>query len=383
MKANQTIAFLPVRAGSKSIPNKNKKLFCKKPLVNWNIEELIKVDGIDKIVVATDSNTITDILPKHKKVEVYSRDPENAKDQSSTESVMLEFIKKKKLSPEVTFILVQATSPFTKATHFEKGVELYSSNEFDSVLSCAEFKRFIWNIDGRALNYDPSSRPRRQDFDGNLIENGAFYINSVKNIVKYKNRLSGKIGVTKMPDYTSLELDEPLDWKLGELIMNELLIKKLNKENIKLFITDVDGVLTDSGMYYTENGDEIKKFSTYDGMGMELLRKANVKTAIITGENTELVRRRANKLKFDYLYMGINDKVAIANELCKKENITFDNIAYIGDDINDYELLKLVGIKACPKNAVQKIKDIPGIIQLNKEGGKGVVREFIEFLNFA
>jgi YrbI family 3-deoxy-D-manno-octulosonate 8-phosphate phosphatase len=150
--------------------------------------------------------------------------------------------------------------------------------------------------------------------------------------------------------------------------------------NIKLVISDVDGVMTDAGMYYTESGDEFKKFNTHDGMGFQLLRERGIKTAIITSEVTALVERRAKKLKIDYLYQNCKSKLVAAREICAKENIPLAQTAYIGDDINCLELLSNVGLAACPANAVAKIKAIPGILQLEKKGGEGVVREFVELI---
>lgn len=151
---------------------------------------------------------------------------------------------------------------------------------------------------------------------------------------------------------------------------------------IKLFLSDVDGVMTDAGMYYTESGDEFKKFNTHDGMGFQLLREAGIKTGIITTEDTKIVERRATKLKVDYLYQGkgFGSKLQAALEICTKENISLQEVAYIGDDINCIELLNAVGIAACPANAVEKVKKINNIIQLNIKGGDGAVRAFIEYL---
>lgn len=151
---------------------------------------------------------------------------------------------------------------------------------------------------------------------------------------------------------------------------------------IKLFLSDVDGVMTDAGMYYTESGDEFKKFNTHDGMGFQMLREAGIKTGIITTENTKIVERRAAKLKVDYLYQGkgFGSKLQAALEICAKENITLQEVAYIGDDINCIELLSAAGIAACPTNAVEKVKAIDNIILLNIKGGDGAVRAFIEYL---
>ena len=151
---------------------------------------------------------------------------------------------------------------------------------------------------------------------------------------------------------------------------------------IKLFISDVDGVLTDSGMYYTDSGDEFKKFNTRDGMGFQLLRESGIKTAIITSEETQIVERRAKKMKIDYLYQGQRDggKLNAALDICKKEGINIKDVAYIGDDINCSELLRNVGFAACPADAHKNIKAINGIKIMSLNGGEGVVRELIDYL---
>ena len=374
------IAFIPARGSSKSIPEKNIKSFCGKPLIFWNLQELQK-SNVDYIVVATDSINIKNVVNSFNfsKVSVYDRSNENSQDISSTESVMLEYINSINLPETDTFMLVQATSPFTQKDHFNEGLELFEKH--DSVLSCCESKRFSWR-DGKSLNYDIYNRPRRQDFEGTLIENGAFYISSVSDIKKTKNRISGDIATYKMPEFTYTEIDEPEDWIVAESLMKNFTLKDKNPDfsKIKIFLSDVDGVLTDAGMYYTENGDEFKKFCTYDGMGFQLLQKTGVKVGILTTEDRELNRRRAKKLGLDFDFHGTKDKLQIVKDLCEKENVSLDEIAYIGDDVNCFELLSNAGVSACPMNAVSKIKSIPNIIQLKKNGGDGVVREFVELI---
>ena len=150
--------------------------------------------------------------------------------------------------------------------------------------------------------------------------------------------------------------------------------------NIKLFASDVDGTMTDACMYYAENGIELKKFNFRDGMGFKLLRDAGIKTAIITSEDSPIVKKRADKLKVDYLSMGTWTKLEFVQNICNDLKISLDNVAYIGDDINDFELLSTVKFKACPKDAVDKIKSIDGIKIMEHKGGEGAVREFIESL---
>jgi len=380
------IAFIPVRGGSKSIPLKNIKPFCGKPLVCWNIEALEACDMVDQIIVATDSEEIEQtVLPRsYKKTTIYQRSAENACDTASTESVMLEYINYAKPADDDIFMLVQATSPLTETTHFTEALQMYGKGEYDSIITCVRNYRFFWNEDGTSMNYDYRNRPRRQNFNGMLMENGAFYINKVKNIAESGNRLSGNIGIYEMPEYTATEIDEPDDWIVLENLMRKhiLTYKQQPKKQIKLFITDVDGTLTDGGMYYSENGDELKKFNTRDGMGLQLLREAGIKTAIITSENTKLVENRAKKLKIDILVQGKRDggKLAVAQDLCSQLGISMDEVAYIGDDINCIDLLTAVGIKACPADACEKVKSIPCIKVMEKRGGEGCVREFVEKL---
>ncbi len=378
------IAFIPARCGSKSIPFKNIKDFCGKPLIYWNLNALQKSTNIDKIFVATDCEKINKIVNSFgfSKVDVYDRDPQNANDTSTTESVMLEFIQKSDFGDDDFFFLVQATSPFTQAKDFELALARLIHEKADSLLTCARIKRFFWKEDGTPINYDFIDRPRRQDFKGILIENGAFYINRIGNIKKYKNRLSGKIAIYEMPEYTYIELDEEDDWIIAEKLMYKHIFEKRLKPTIKLFISDVDGTLTDAGMYYGENGEELKKFNTQDGKGFELLRKSGIKTGIITSEITKIVEKRAKKLRVDYLYQGVEheSKLEVVKSICKKENISLDEVAYIGDDINCKELLQRVGIAACPANAVDEIKSIPQIIKLSRRGGEGAVREFVEII---
>lgn len=145
----------------------------------------------------------------------------------------------------------------------------------------------------------------------------------------------------------------------------------------KLIITDIDGVWTDGGMYYDNFDNEFKKFNTYDSAGILFARMLGIPCCIITGESTNIVRRRADKLKIEYTYLGIKDKVQVANDLISTLDISLDEVAFIGDDINDYNLLSQVGLSACPASAPDYIKSEVDWV-LSKSGGEGVFREFVE-----
>lgn len=381
----RTIAFIPVRGGSKSIPLKNIKPFCGKPLVLWSIEALEFCELVDEIVVATDSDKIEEVVSQrnYSKTKVYRRLAQNATDTASTESVLLEYINKKDLAKETVFMLVQATSPLTQATHFTEALERFVIGRFDSMLSCVRSKRFFWNANGTPMNYDYHYRPRRQDFDGIMMENGAFYISMVGNIIESGNRLSGIIGFYEMPSYTALEIDEPDDWMLMEELMRRHVLNPQatsETKHIRLFLCDVDGTLTDGGMYYSEKGDELKKFDTRDGVAFEMLRERGIKTGIITSENTKMVERRAAKLNVDFLKQGFrgDGKRAVVKDICATMGITFQEVAYMGDDRNCVELLSSVGFAACPSDACKEVLAINGIHVADRRGGNAAVRAVVE-----
>ena len=158
---------------------------------------------------------------------------------------------------------------------------------------------------------------------------------------------------------------------------NVELIEKL--KNIKLLAMDVDGTLTDSAMYYSANGEELKRFHTRDGMAMNLLRKAGIDTAIITSENSKIVMSRAMKLNIEHIIMGCRNKSTALRDLADQLELSLKEIAFIGDDINDYYVMKIAGVSACPADATELILETADYI-CNKNGGNGAVREFAELI---
>lgn len=154
---------------------------------------------------------------------------------------------------------------------------------------------------------------------------------------------------------------------------------RLILRDIRLFATDVDGVLTDAGMYYSESGDEWKKFNTRDGMGIKLLQKAGLVTAIVTQESTKLVTRRGQKLAVPEVHQGVYDKLALLRDLVGRYGWTMKQVAYIGDDVNDLEALKAVGFSAAPADAVPSVLAAVRY-RCRKKGGEGAVRELADLI---
>lgn len=381
---DNNIAFIPLRGGSKSIPLKNIKLINGRPLVYWVMDAALQSKYISKVVVSTDSDQIKKVinLYNHPKVQIVDRTIEVSTDTSSTESVMLEFSMKNEFD---NILLLQATSPLVTTKDIDNAFELFYSKKYDSILSVVRQKRFIWNMSNKdngyqPINYDVFHRPRRQEFDGFLVENGAIYLTKKIDLEKYNSRLSGSIGVIEMDDATYYEIDELNDWVIVE---NLLRLRNKNKpdqyKNVKCIITDCDGVLTDGGMYYSDNGDELKKFNTKDGMGLRLAQENGIKVGIITGEDSKLVKRRAKKLNLDFVYLGIKNKLDVLDAICKEYSFTYDNIVYIGDDLNDLEVIKKVGHSFAVNDANPTIKKYAKKTTESK-GGEGAVREVCDLI---
>lgn len=384
------VAYIPVRGGSKSIPLKNIKPICGKPLVYWTVKAACGCKYIDKVYVATDSDKIRETVESFKsgveadlfsKVEVIGRSAESASDTASTEFAMLEFAGKYEFN---NIVLIQATSPLLQAADLDRGFEEFDKPLTDSVMSFVRQKRFNWayTTEGNVepSNYDVFHRPHRQEFDGYLVENGAFYITSKADLIKTQNRVSGAIKAVEMNEDTFFEIDEPSDWVIIEALMKKNgIVASREMPEIKMFLTDCDGCLTDGSMYYSEHGDELKKFNTRDGMGFALLRERGIITGIITSESVDLNRRRAEKLKLDILESGCKDKVGAIKRLCEKYSVALENVVYIGDDINDSEAIKTVGYGCCPADAMPQVKAVADYVTAAK-GGEGVIREIADRL---
>jgi len=376
------IAIIPLRAGSKGIPGKNKKKLFGRPLYQWVLSEAIFSD-LDKIYVFTNDQDIIDQIEVEytwtDKVKGMRRSEESATDTASTEMAMLELATNIKYDFEI-ICLLQATSPLTNRKDINACLKTIEAQKADSVLTVVQTKRFIWNENGESLNYDLKNRPRRQNFDGLLIENGAVYAATKKIFLKDKNRLGGNISIVKMPEDTLTEIDELSDWQIIEkLIENRLKKQKKPIQPIKAIVFDVDGVFTNGSVAVSSESELFKEFSIRDGMGFELLKQAGIIPIILTSENSSIVSTRMKKLKIDELHMGVKDKFSHLSYILHRLGIKRNEIAYVGDDINDLANIASVAWGIAPSNAVDSIKLAADLV-LNHSGGNLAIREVIDFV---
>ena len=374
------IGFIPLRKGSKGINNKNTRKMVGRPLFTWVLSEAI-FSNLDKVYVYTDSQDVVDFIEKEyhwaNKVKVLLRSLESATDTASTEFAMLEFCESINYNFDV-FCLLQATSPFTTRNDINNCLEKINDT-YDSALTVVNTHRFLWNQDGTPINYNHQKRPRRQDFNGLLIENGAVYITTKASLKQTKNRLGDKIAVVRMSEDSLLEVDTETDWIVIEQLLIERQKKQKQTNKITHLVLDVDGVFTDGTVQYSKNGELSKAFDMRDGMGLEILREHNVEVIVMTSEQSELVLKRMQKLKIESLYMGVKDKYALLNKIILDKKISLSNIAYVGDDVNDLTNICSVGWSLAPNNAMQIVKQNSDII-LTNNSGNGAIREASEFI---
>ncbi|KQC34136.1 cytidyltransferase [Nonlabens sp. YIK11] len=373
--------FIPLRKNSKGIPGKNKKKLLGRPLFCWVLGEAI-ASQLDHIYVFTDDHDIIRFIEKEYhwtgKVSAIERSAASATDTASTESAILEFMDTHK-EPIDFFCLLQATSPFTTAADINKCLQAVTSGDYDSALTVVNSHRFTWNKNGTPKNYDVFNRPRRQDFEGLLIENGACYVSSDTALRESGNRISGNIATIHMPEDSLTEIDSLTDWKIVEELLAARLKKEKKASKITHLILDVDGVFTDGCVYYGSDGELIKKFDMRDGMGLEILRQYHVNVMVMTSEDSAIVASRMKKLNIADVFLGVKDKYSLLSRIAHERNLSFSNMAYIGDDVNDLANICAAGWSFTPANATLTIKNHADVI-LNNDSANGAIREACEFI---
>lgn len=370
------VALVPLRGGSRSIPGKNIRPIAGRPLCHWALSAALAARGIARVVVSTDSSEIAAVARAlDPRVEVLDRPAALATDTASTESVMLHALEH---LPCRTLATLQATSPLTTAADLEAALARFAGEGLDSLVTAVRVRRFYWGDDARPINYDPLRRPRRQDFAGTLMENGAFYLTDAALLRRTACRLGGRIGVHEMPADCAAELDEPEDWE----VVARVLLRRRHAtacRSIATVVLDVDGTLTDGGMWYGPDGEALKRFDTRDGFGIRRLREAGLRVVLCTGEDSPIVRARAAKLGVAEVHGGVADKAAALRAIAAAHGIGCERIAMVGDDLNDLPAIALAGFSACPADARPEVRSACSHV-LAATGGHAAVRECCDLI---
>lgn len=374
---------IPARGGSKGIPRKNLAVVGGRPLIAWTVAAAAGAESVDRVVVSTDSPDIAAVARLYGggRVVVHERSAPTATDTASSESALVEAVRDVGVTGDVA--LVQATSPLLTGAVLDRVAARLATH--DSALTVVRRHQFHWADDGtgtgRPLDYDPAARPRRQDWDGSLVETGAAYATSAQRLLDTGVRISGRIGLVETGEADAVEIDSPTDLLVVDGLLRALRVRpaKVVPGPVRLVVADVDGVLTDNGLTYGTIATETKTFSARDGKGFQLLREAGVRTALLTSEQHESVAERARKLRADDVVLGSTDKLADLVALGERHGVPLGQIAFLGDDVHDVPAMVAAGVAGAPADARPEARDAADVV-VPATGGAGAFRAFVDHL---
>lgn len=376
------VAFIPARAGSQRTPGKNIQPVLDVPLFLWAANNLNRCLPKEDIYIDSNSDEILSLAAKHG-FGTIKRPEDLATNATNGNQFMLWEISNVKAD-----VYIQHLPPmiFLKQSTLESAIDAVVNKGHDSAVGVVEKHMYLWK-DGRPA-YDLDNLPNSFTLEPTMHEGMGLYVVKADTINEKQTRFGDNPALIKLDNFEAIDIDYPEDLEFARTAANGLGYHtvyteginqyKLDKEKIKLLIIDVDGTMTDGGMYYTESGDEFKKFNTKDGIGIKRAIENGTPVAFLSaGKNKNLIQNRADLLGVHLVYAGYEPKLNIINDWCGHLNISKNEIAYIGDDINDISLTGEVGIFACPNDAIDKIRNQSTIV-LSKKGGEGCVREFID-----
>jgi YrbI family 3-deoxy-D-manno-octulosonate 8-phosphate phosphatase len=366
-------ALIPLRGGSKRIPRKNIKLIAGKPLAYWVCLAATRSRFISRTYVSTDSPEIADTVERFDLgIDVLHRAPELSGDQVSTEAVLLDATHR--VEHFDILATLQATSPLTSEKHLDEAITMMLDQGLDSLVTGTSLKRFVWSLDGVPLNYDFRRRPFSQDFKGSMVENGAFYLTRREVLEKDRSRLGGRIGVYVMPEANYTELDHPEDWPVVEALLKRRTCLAERLSGIKAIFSDFDGVWTDNTVFVDDQGRESLRFTKEDSLGLDTFRqRLGIPVTVVSKERNPIVAVRCKKLCLPLL-QAVDDKVAAVESRIAEMGLRWEEICFIGNDVNDVPCLKRAGFSVCPSDAAREVLPLVDFV-LARPGGHGAMRE--------
>uniref|UniRef100_A0A3Q3LZH6 N-acylneuraminate cytidylyltransferase n=1 Tax=Mastacembelus armatus TaxID=205130 RepID=A0A3Q3LZH6_9TELE len=380
-------ALVLARGGSKGIPLKNIKMLAGVPLIGWVLRAAVDSNMFDSVWVSTDHDEIEKVAISWG-AKVHRRSPEVSRDSSSSLETITEFIR---LNPEIDVICnIQATSPCLHPHHIKEALHMMTHEGFDSVFSVVRRHLFRWKEVKKAageitwpLNLEPAKRPRRQDWDGELCENGSFYFSTKELIEKTGCLQGGKVAYYEMlPEY-SVDIDVDIDWPVAEQrVLRYGYFGNVTPEVVKLMFCNVSGCLTDGRISLSVSGEELVSINTRDTMGIRMLQREYVEVILLTSVRDPLTKPLTDKLG---QWTGCRVEVVgqePLNDLKKimdQKHIKWKDVAYMGNDEADVTCLNLAGLSAVPGDAPM-IAIKAAKYTCHNAGGLGAVREFAEHI---
>ncbi|XP_029382251.1 N-acylneuraminate cytidylyltransferase A isoform X2 [Echeneis naucrates] len=380
-------ALVLARGGSKGIPLKNIKMLAGVPLIGWVLRAAVDSEMFDSVWVSTDHDEIEKVA-KSWGAKVHRRSPQVSRDSSSSLETIQEFVQ---LNPEVDVIChIQATSPCLHPFHIKEALEMILLEGFDSVFSVVRRHQFRWEEVKkgtgkltRPFNLDPVNRPRRQDWSGELCENGSFYFGT-RELIKSEGCLQGrKVCYYEMlPEY-SVDIDVDIDWPVAEQrVLRYGYFGRVTPEVVQLMFCNVSGCLTEGRIFLSVIGEEMVSVNTRDITGIRMLQKEDVEVLLLASREDPITKSLCEKLAkntgCEVMEVGeepLND----LKQVVEQKKLEWKDVAYMGNDKADVNCLNLAGLSAVPADA-PVVAINAAKYTCHKVGGMGAVREFAEHI---
>ncbi|XP_041842677.1 N-acylneuraminate cytidylyltransferase-like isoform X2 [Melanotaenia boesemani] len=381
------VALILARGGSKGIRLKNIKKLAGVPLIGWVLRAAIDSNAFDSVWVSTDHDEIEEVA-KFWGAKVHRRSPEVSKDSSTSLETIQEFVRR---NPDADVICnIQATSPCLHPVHLKEALEMITDKGYTSVFSVVRRHQFRWkevkkgsSEATRPVNLNPKKRPRRQDWDGELCENGSFYF-ATKDLIMNKCCLQGgTIGYCEMRPEYSVDIDVDIDWPVAEQrVLRYGYFGRITPEVVRLMLCKVWGCLTDGRIYLSVSQEEMLSINARDVTGLRLLQKENVEVLLLTSSLDPLAESLAIKLSqrtgCEMMQVG-EDPLKDLQPFLEKKKWEWKDVAYMGNDKEDVSCLNLAGLSAVPGDApIDAVRAAK--YTCSHDGGMGAVREFAEHI---
>lgn len=383
----EILAVIPARGGSKEIPGKNLRPVAGKPLIAHTIQAALQSSSINRVIVSTDDKEIAEVSKKFG-ADVVMRPVEISGDTSSSESALLQVLEhlrsREGYQPDL-LVFLQCTSPLTVPSHIDGTVAKLLSEKADCALTVTPFFHFIWNRskDGLAtgINHDSTTRPMRQEREGQFLENGAVYVMRTDGFLKHRHRFFGRAVMYELPSENSLEIDAHHDLRVADLMLRErdrYNMQSLLPRGISALVFDFDGVFTDNKVVVFQDGREAVLCDRSDGWGLSRLKRFDIPLLVLSTEKNPVVRARCDKLKIPCI-QGASDKQARLIQWLEEKSLEASEAVFVGNDINDLGCLESVGCPVAVSDAVPEVRAAAKIL-LSSPGGNGAVREICDLV---
>lgn len=379
--------IIPARGGSKGIPGKNIMDFWGKPLLAWSILQAQQAKTVNAVYVTSNDEAILKVAEDYGAIPI-RRPDELSTDTATSEAALLHalnYIEKERATSIDVVVFLQATSPLRESEDIDGAIQKLIDENADSLFSSARLEGFfIWQEteEGlKSLNFDYKRRLRRQDVKPQYVENGSIYLFKPHVLRTTNNRLGGRIATYEMDFWKTWEINSLEDRALCEWYFMNRLMKRfvnLTPATIDLIVYDFDGVMTDNRVLTLQDGTEAVFANRADGLAINMIKEMGIPQIILSTEENAVVAARARKIGIPAIH-GVGDKLKALHAYCAEQQIDLKKVLYVGNDINDLEAMKSVGLAVAPADAHPDIKRIVKI-NLSKPGGAGVIRELYDLL---